>query len=415
MNENVQRNYNMKRIKIGIFGVGMRGFDLSYDFMLLNCDIVAMCDFRKERLETAAKKFGKHISMYENFDEFIEHEMDAVFLANYFHEHAEYAIKALKKGIHVFSETMAAPTPALCVALCRAVEESGCVYLLAENYPFSRACTELSRVCKRGNLGEIVFAEGEYVHPMSPKDEARYGSPDVHGKYHWRRFLPSTFYSSHSLAPLMCATGLMPKRVIGKTAPTTEEEMRNNNRLRGDSIGVMLVEMDNGAIFRISGSAYIATHGNWYRISGVKGTAETVRGESRKVRVHYNDWCVPDGEEKDSTYTADFKTDRAKASNFGHGGGDYYVVKHFLHSLKSGKAYKPLDVYHAVAMSAVAIFGWRSAINNSKQIKIPNFRLERVRKKWENDNLTPFPDENGTASLPYTVHNSKLSKELLDK
>lgn len=403
-----------KKFKIGIFGA-WRGASFIPIFKSFDeFEITAICDKSEERIQKALAELSEPVFCCNDFDVLLDSGIDAVMLCNYFHEHAEYAIKALKRGIHVLSETMAAPTPALCVALCRAVEESGCVYLLAENYPFSRACTELSRVCKRGNLGEIVFAEGEYVHPMSPKDEARYGSPDVHGKYHWRRFLPSTFYSSHSLAPLMCATGLMPKRVIGKTAPTTEEEMRNNNRLRGDSIGVMLVEMDNGAIFRISGSAYIATHGNWYRISGIKGTAETVRGESRKVRVHYNDWCIPDGEEKDSTYPVDFKTDRAKASKFGHGGGDYYVVKHFLKSLKTGKAYKPLDVYHAVAMAEVAIFGWRSAINNSKQIKIPNFRLERVRKKWENDNLTPFPDENGSASLPYTVHNAELSKEILD-
>jgi hypothetical protein len=65
-------------------------------------------------------------------------------------------------------------------------------------------------------------------------------------------------------------------------------------------------------------------------------------------------------------------------------------------------------------MAEVAIFGWRSAINGSKQIKIPNFKLERVRKKWENDNLTPFPDENGNASLPYTVYNSKLSNDILN-
>ena len=404
-----------KKFKIGIFGA-WRGASFIPIFESFDeCEITAICDKSEERIQKALDSLSHPVICCDDFDTLLDSGIDAVMLCNYFHEHAEYAIRALKRGIHVFSETMAAPTPALCVALCRAVEESGCVYMLAENYPFSRPCTEITRVCKRGGLGEIVFAEGEYVHPMSPSDEARYGSLDIHGKYHWRRFLPSTFYSSHSLAPLMCATGLMPKRVIGKCAPTTEEEMRSNNRLRGDAIGVMLVEMDNGAIFRISGSAYIATHGNWYRISGVKGTAETVRGESRGVRVHYNSWCVPDGEEQDKSYTAEFKVDRAKADKFGHGGGDYYVVKHFLHSLKTGKAYKPLDVYHAVAMAEVAIFGWRSAIGGSKQIKIPNFRLERVRKKWENDNLTPFPDENGSASLPYTVHNSKLSSELLER
>ena len=403
-----------KVFKIGIFGA-WRGASFAPIFESFDeFRIVAVCDKNAERAREELGELYGRVKLCSDFEELLESGIDAVVLCNYFHQHAECAIKALERGIHVFSETIAAPTPALCVALCRAVEKSGCVYMLAENYPFSRACTELTRVCKSGSLGEIAFAEGEYVHPMSPKDEARYGSPDIHGKYHWRRFLPATFYSSHSLAPLMCATGLTPKKVIGKCAPATERVMLDNARIKGDVIGVMLVEMSNGAIFRISGSAYIASHGNWYRVSGIDGTAETVRGESRKVRVHYNDWSVPEGAERDSTYSVDFKTDRAKASKFGHGGGDYYVVKHFLHSLKTGRSYKPLDVYHAVDMAAVAIFGWRSAINNSKQMKIPNFRLERVRKKWENDNLTPFPDENGNASLPFTVHNKKLSEQIFE-
>ncbi len=403
-----------KKFKIGVFGA-WRGESFIPIFESFDeFEVTAVCDKNAERIQKALGALGSKAEAFTDFDSMLESGIDAVVLCNYFHEHAEYAIKALKKGIHVFSETMAAPTPALCVALCRAVEESGCIYMLAENYPFSRACSELTRVCKRGNLGDIVFAEGEYVHPMSPDEEKRYNSAEFNGKYHWRRFLPSTYYSSHSLAPLMCATGLMPKKVIGKSAPQPVALMRENNRVKGDSIGVMLVEMDNGAIFRISGSAYVATHGNWYRISGMQGTAETVRGESRKVRVHYNKWCVPEGEAQDSTYEAEFKTDKAKASKVAHGGGDYYVVKYFLQSLKSGRAYKPLDVYHAVAMAAVAIFGWRSAISGSKEIKIPNFRLERVRKKWENDNLTPFPDENGNASLPYTVYNAELSRQIVE-
>ena len=43
----------MKRIRIGILGGG-RGVALAKNFMMLNCDIVALCDFRPERLEYGA-------------------------------------------------------------------------------------------------------------------------------------------------------------------------------------------------------------------------------------------------------------------------------------------------------------------------------------------------------------------------
>ena len=61
--------------------------------------------------------------------------MDAVVLANYFHQHAPFAIKALKADKHVMSETAACHTLGEGVALARAVEKSGKIYMFAENYP----------------------------------------------------------------------------------------------------------------------------------------------------------------------------------------------------------------------------------------------------------------------------------------
>ena len=113
----------MKRIKIGIFGAG-RGVDLSGNFMLLNCDIVAICDNHKERREAAAAKFDSSVAVYDNFDEFIEHDMDAVIMANYFHEHAPYTIKCFEKGIHVFCECISNGTMAEGVELLRALKRA---------------------------------------------------------------------------------------------------------------------------------------------------------------------------------------------------------------------------------------------------------------------------------------------------
>ena len=48
----------MKRIRIGIFGVG-RGMDIARNLMLQGCDIVAICDSHKERREAAAAALDK--------------------------------------------------------------------------------------------------------------------------------------------------------------------------------------------------------------------------------------------------------------------------------------------------------------------------------------------------------------------
>ena len=101
----------MKKIKIGIFGAG-RGMDIARNFMLLNCDIVALCDNIEERRNNAAKQLDSSVALYDDFDKFIEHDMDAVILANFFNEHAPYAIKCFEKGIHVFCECISNGTMA---------------------------------------------------------------------------------------------------------------------------------------------------------------------------------------------------------------------------------------------------------------------------------------------------------------
>ena len=150
-----------------------------------------------------------------------------------------------------------------------------------------------------------------------------------------------------------------------------------------------MVQMDNGAIFRVNGSSNIGPKGNWYRLGCTGGGVETVRGNEKSVRLAYHQWSVPESAEVSKIYEAQWASDADKADKAGHGGGDYWVVKEFIDAIRSGRPNKRLDVYHAVAMSAVAILGWRSAAT-VQRFDIPDFTKESEREKWENDNLTPF-------------------------
>ena len=75
----------MGNLKIGVFGTG-RGMDIARNFMLLGCDVVAICDNHAERREKAAKTLDSSVAVYDDFDKFIQHDMDAVVLANFFQE-----------------------------------------------------------------------------------------------------------------------------------------------------------------------------------------------------------------------------------------------------------------------------------------------------------------------------------------
>ncbi len=385
-----------KNFKIGVFGV-WRGLAFIRNMKLFdNAYVYAICDKNENKIKEALKDCPEDVKVFSDFDEFIESGMDAVILANYFHDHVPYAIKALEMGIPVLSETTAAETLKQCVDLCRAVERTGTLYFLAENYPFSRGCQELRRVYKEGTLGKVMFAEGEYVHPVSVEINKTI-APEGE-KYHWRKFMPRTYYSTHSIAPLMYATDTMPKKVIGK-AHFDPEYSSAYHRYFADTTGIMLCEMDDGSIFRISGGCAFGSEGNWYRLGCENGRIETVRGDQGSIRLVYNEWSKPaEVESRSNVYQAEWQGNAELAEKSGHGGGDFWVLYHFIECLL-GNEEPYFDVYKGVAMSAVAILGWYSVLDDSKQYDIPDFRNEEERKKYENDDRTPFPREGKPATL----------------
>ena len=117
MTQKTDRN----KIRVGVVGVG-RGMSFANGAPFVGMELVALCDTWDAKLHEAGKKLN--VTTYTDYDQFLAHEMDAVVLANYFHQHAPFAVKALEAGLNVMTETMACGTPAEGVALARAVETS---------------------------------------------------------------------------------------------------------------------------------------------------------------------------------------------------------------------------------------------------------------------------------------------------
>ena len=391
----------MKKLKIGIFGAGVRGLSLAPCFMLLGCDIVAVCDFRPARLAEAKKVCGASVATYESFDDFIEHEMDAVVLSNFFHEHAPYAVRLMEKGIHIFSECISNGTMAEGVALVRAWEKHPVVYMLAENYPQMIFNREIKRVCEDGSLGKILYAEGEYNHPGAP------GNVDFMKDYtyipgHWRNYLPRTYYITHSLGPIMAATGATPKRVTAFAVYDPLQGAYPSASQNGDKVAVVTTQNDDGTIYRITGCAAYGAHHNAYRVCGANGQIENLRGMGNKVMLRYSAWAKPEGRETDNLYEPtwqDKDEELIKAS--GHGGADFLTVRLFVDCvLKGEQPPHPFHLHAAVAMSSVGILAHRSMLENGKPYDIPDFNKEEDRVLYENDYLSPFPKDGNAPTLP---------------
>lgn len=385
----------MKKIKIGILGTG-RGIDIAENLLLLDCEIAALCDFNKKRLLKGRDRLGIDVPLFENFDEFIEQDMDAVVLANYFHEHVPFAVKCFEKGIHVFSECISNGTMAEGVELVRAFEKSNSIYMLAENYPQMIFNREMKRICDDGSLGKILYAEGEYNHPLDLSDDT-FKKDYIYFPEHWRNFLPRSYYVTHSLAPIMWATGATPKRVTALPVFSPVPE-KSTYRFVGDSATIMTTLNDDGSVFRFTGCGSFGAHHNSYRICGVKGQIENLRGMDEKIMLRYNTWDVPEGMEVENLYDPQWHDkDEEIIKTSGHGGGDYIVARMFLDCIREGNQPEhPYDIYSATTMSSVAILAHRSMLEGGQPYDIPDLRLEECRKQYENDRLTPFHGSDGS-------------------
>lgn len=379
-------------VKVGVFGLWRGLAHVKAIEYIDEAAVTAICDKDPKRVEDAKAHCAPDVKVCSDFDALLDSGIDLVILCNYLPDHAACAIKALRKGIAVVSECLAAATMKECVNLVEVVEETGVYYSLAENSPYGPACLEMGRVYESGILGEVIYAEAEYCHPSAPALSGQY-SP---GPDHWRKKLPRTYYLTHSLGPLMNMTRLMPKRVIGKVAPGIGYAKRRGGS-KGDSGGIMLVEMEGGVLFRVTGCSSYGPQTHWFRLSCANGGVETVRSSEDTVNLTINPWDLPEEMRRqgcNSYYVPEFDAATKEAiskglPNVGHLAKDYGCVLNYITEVREGR--KPdMDVYRACAMSAVGILGWRSVLDDSRQYDVPDFRDPAARELYRNDDRSPW-------------------------
>jgi predicted dehydrogenase len=376
-------------IRVGVIGIGRgRGFAAGAG-PHLGMQLVALCDLWEERLRAVGQELG--VATYTDYNRFLEHEMDAVVLANYFHEHAPFAVRALEAGMHVMSETSACFTLAEGVALIEAVERTGKTYMFAENYPYMLFNQEMRRIYQAGRVGTFMYGEGEYVHPMSADDVNRI-SPGVN---HWRNWLPATYYCTHALAPVMFITDTRPVRVNGFVMPrAADDPVAQRVARRNDAASMIALRMDNGAVVKLL-QVGLRGHGIWVRIHGSRGHMENLRHKDHNsVWLRRENYHEGDGQPEESVCRAEFPAEHRAAATAGHGGGDYFMNYHFAEAIRTGKP-PYWDVYRGVAASIVGILAYRSALGDSGSLEVPDLRRKAVRRRYAQDHWQPDPTRHG--------------------
>jgi predicted dehydrogenase len=391
-------------IRCAVLGAGGRGTHL-LRLMLKVPDVrvTAVCDIREAHLQRGQdvveaagqpRPTGYGQRGAKDYLRMLEVEkLDAVLVATPMQDHAVMSIDALRAGSAVLSEVAAAVTLEECWGLVRAVEETGGLYMLAENVCYFRNCMQVANMIRSGLFGELTYGECGYVH------DCRRLHFDANGQLTWRGELARDFignlYPTHSLGPVAQWMGInRTDRFVSLVAMTTpargaaryaakrfgpESPQAQHRFQKGDST-TTLIKTASGAMIDLR---YDTCSSRPHRTT----VYHTVQGDTGSYRSLTNDVWI---ESRSPSYKwqplADYADEfddplwqewGAQASGSGHGGADFFVVRAFFDSLRNSRP-SPIDVYDAVAWSCITPLSAESIRGGSRSVEVPDFTANRV-------------------------------------
>ena len=368
-----------RKIRLGIWGLG-RGSTFLKAAKALNIEIVAGCDFN-ENLRNKFKEDCPDAFITDNEDDFLNiPNMDAVLIATFFTSHAKHTIKALEHGLHVMCEVTSFFTPAEGVQVVEAVEKSGKVYNLLENYPFTKENFYLAKLYREGFFGEFQYAEFEYLHDCRILSYCYGNGTPVEPGYYahdWRSVTDFHYYNTHSLGPLMKITDLRPVSVAAMPM-----DVSLAGTLPDANWGkpcASIIKMSNGGTMRnLCGSST----GNYHmgkRFWGTLAAAESLENNLKLTVGAY-------GSGTKIAVNPEWEFLGREADENGHGGGDFWELYYFAREILYGTP-APWDIYSACDVTLAGIMAVKSHYSNGEVIEIPDFRNKETREKYRNDHF----------------------------
>ncbi len=338
-----------RRVRVGIVGYGVCRFGAAFGFQdHPNVEVVAVSDLIPERCAGLARAC-RCAKTYPSLEELVKDDrIEAVFVATDAPRHGRHAMLALRHGKHV-----ASAVPAVfgsleeAQALAAAVKESGLKYMMFETSCYHEDLHAMRELFRAGDLGALVYSEGEYYHYMPEPIDSYEG---------WRIGLPPQWYPTHSNAYYVGVTGGRFTEVSCMGMPSRIAHLRPEGNRYGNPFGTEI------ALFRTSegGSSRMAVSwdtpgygGEMGRVRGQKGSYygkfEGLKGASVAGRRP----PLPPGVEAG-----------------GHGGSHGYLMNEFVTAILQDR--KPLvDVAWALNMTVAGIVAHQSALKDGELMKIP--------------------------------------------
>lgn len=405
-------------VRIGVIGLGMRGSDaverLSY---IDGVEITALCDKYPDRVEAAQQTLtkrgrpkAKSYSGEEGYKALCEsNEVDLVYSPTPWHMHTPIALYAMKNGKHAAIEVPAAKTIDECWALVETSEKTRKHCMMLENccYDFFELLT--LNMARQGLLGEIVHAEGAYIHDLSRDWLFNKNAYADMWRLKENTGKNGNLYPTHGLGPIaQCMdinrgdkmNHLVSMSTNDFTLASLSREMAakdpffapyQGDNFRGN-MNTTLVRTDKGKSLMIQHD--VSTPRPYSRIhvvSGTKGIASKWPSPERIAFGH--SWLkkeeLEDLYKKYSPPIVKHIGEIAKEVG-GHGGMDFIMDWRLIDCLRNGL---PLDqdVYDAATWSCILPLSQKSLAKRSSSVDVPDF----TRGNWKSNKPVSLTLEGG--------------------
>ncbi|MHB8994603.1 MAG: Gfo/Idh/MocA family protein [Armatimonadota bacterium] len=356
----------MHQFRVGLVGVG-RGS--GYGRVFANdprCEVVACCDAKPE----AVARFAQELELpddrcFTQYDDFIASDMDLVFLGTPIPLHADQTVKAVEAGKHVLSEVTAASTIEDCARIVEAVRRTGKRYMLAENCCYWPFVAQWRDWVASGRLGEVMYAEGEYVH-----DIRNMVYDPVTKTQRWRANRAPLHYCSHSLGPLL---EIMQDRIIRACGRGEGHRILPEGGVGGIDLQVALFETERGALIKLLRSSVAPRHPalHWFMLQCSKGCVESSRRGIPGTGMLYVEGEMETSQDIEVNTVDPNLPEEARAG--GHGTAEYALVQDFLAALESGKK-PPLDEIRGMDLTLPGLVAHQSAQEGGRWMDVPSFQ-----------------------------------------
>ncbi len=403
----------IETVRIAFIGVGSRGTGAVRRYTFLEgVKIVALCDLVPENLEKAQNILVEKglppadtYSGTEDWKKVCEREdVDLVYVCTHWDLHTPIAVYAMEQGKHVATEVPAAISIDECWQLVNTAEKTRrhCMQLENCNYDFFELAT--LNMAREGLLGEIVHAEGAYIHDLR---KLNFNTEDGYWDM-WRlRHLENrnaNLYPTHGFGPLCHIMNIhrgdkmeylvsLSSDQFGMTAYAEQKFGKDSDYAKRDykkgDMSTTLIKTHKGKSILIqhdvtSPRPYSRKH----MLSGTKGFVQKwpIRGIALDPDAH-SFMSDEEMEELLAKYEHPITKEVGELARKvgGHGGMDFTMDYRLIYCLRNGL---PLDqdVYDAAEWSAIIELSEKSIENQSMPVKVPDF----TRGSWEKVNSVTY-------------------------